>query len=236
MPEIYLIPNVLAPDTQVSHLAPLVPELIERCDVFFVEELRTARRFISSLKLGLVIEDLLFEKLNKDTDYGAVKQLFNTHQGKTIGVISEAGCPCIADPGSLAALVAHEHGYKVIPVPGPSSIFLALMASGFKGQKFTFSGYLTIQKKDKLQEIKQLERDAQNGVTQIFMETPYRNDQLLQDLIETCQPTTFLSVAANLTSKNEYIATKSVGEWRAMDTKPSLHKQPTIFLLNCFPK
>lgn len=236
MPEIYLIPNILAPDTQVSHLAPLVPELIKRCDVYFVEELRTARRFISSLKLGLTIEGLVFEKLDKDTDYSAVKQLFKQYKGKTIGIISEAGCPCIADPGSVAALVAHEYGYKVVPVPGPSSIFLALMASGFNGQKFTFNGYLTIQKNDKIKEIKKLERDAQNGVTQIFMETPYRNDQLLLDLIATCQPTTFLCVAANLTGKNEYIETKTVQEWLTLEQKPNLHKQPTIFLLNCFPK
>lgn len=231
MPKLFLIPCVLAPDTQNSHLAPMTKEIVKHTTVYFVEELRTARRFISSLKLGLVIEDLIFEQLDKDTPIDKVKALFNKYKGQDIGVISEAGCPAIADPGSLAVQVAHKLNYPVVPIPGPSSIFLALMGSGFNGQQFTFNGYLSIKSPDKKKELKNLEALAHKGNTQIFMETPYRNNQLLTDILETCHPNTNLCIVCNLTANDEYIKTKTIGEWKKDKSVKDLHKLPTIFLL-----
>lgn len=231
MPKLFLIPCSLAPDTQSSHLAPIGNEIIKHTKVYFVEELKTARRFISSLRLGLVIEELIFEQLNKDTTLDQVRKLFQKYPKEDIGIISEAGCPAIADPGSLAAQIAHELEYQVVPIPGPSSLFLALMASGFNGQGFAFSGYLNLDRAKRNIEIKQLELLAQKGQTQIFMETPYRNNQLLESLLETCHPQTRLCVACNLTSPDEYIKSQSVEKWRKDSNKKDLHKLPTIFLL-----
>lgn len=235
MPDLILIPNVLAPNTQHTYLAPLVKDAVKQADTFFVEDLRTARRFISSLKLGVVIEDLTFEVLNKDTDYGKVKQLFAKHAGKDIGIISEAGCPCVADPGSLASLVAHELKYKIIPLPGPSSILMALMASGFNGQQFSFHGYLSIDKAQKIKELRNLDRLAQTG-TQVFMETPYRNNAMMEDILTNCSGNTHLCVAVDITAESEFIKTLEINSWKKMGTLPDLHKRPTIFLLKSNPK
>jgi len=235
MPNLLLIPNVLAPDTQHTHLPTLVQDVVKETQVFFVEELRTARRFISSLKLGLTIEDLHFEQLNKNTSYEEVKRLFAKYKNQDIGIISEAGCPCIADPGSLASLAAHELGYKVVALPGPSSIFMALMASGFNGQQFTFHGYLNVKKDQKLKDLKRLQTLAEHG-TQIFMETPYRNNAMLEDLIKTLAPSMYLSIAVDITSKNELVITKSISEWKKLGSLPGIHKRPTIFLLKSNPK
>jgi 16S rRNA (cytidine1402-2'-O)-methyltransferase len=231
MPKLFLIPCVLAPDTQHDYLAPITKEIVKNTNVYFVEELRTARRFISSLKLGLTIEDIIFEQLDKDTPIDAVKSLFNKYKNQDIGVISEAGCPAIADPGSLGVLVAHHIDYQVVPIPGPSSIFLALMGSGFNGQQFTFNGYLNIKSPEKKKELRQLETLASKGTTQIFMETPYRNNQLLEDILDTCNGNTKLCIACNLNATDEYIKTKSIAEWKKDKSRKNLHKLPTIFLL-----
>ena len=235
MPDLLLIPNILAPNTQQSHLPELVKDVLLETNIFFVEDLRTTRRFISSLKLGVVIEDLILEKLNKDTTFEEVKRLFNKYQGKNIGVISEAGCPCIADPGSLASLVAHELKYKVVPIPGPSSIFMALMASGFNGQQFAFHGYLGIKKDEKIRDLRNIEKQAQKA-TQIFMETPYRNNAMLEDILKNCSGGTYLCIAADLTSETEYIKTLDIASWKKKGQLPDLHKRPTIFLLKSNPK
>jgi 16S rRNA (cytidine1402-2'-O)-methyltransferase len=227
---LYLIPTILAPDTSDSVLSPQIKEVISETDHFFVENLRTSRRFISELKLGKIIENLNFYEVDKDTSSEKILGYFKEiPTGKSIGVISEAGCPGVADPGAIAVKIAHQLGIKVVPLVGPSSILLGLMASGFSGQSFVFHGYLPIDKKDKIQKIKQLEVDSMKNQTQIFMETPFRNNQLLEDLLNVCQPNTNLCIASNVTSKEEFIQTKKISDWKKQ--KPDLHKIPTMFLI-----
>lgn len=227
---IYLIPTVLAADTQHSHLAPIIKDIVKNTSVYWVEDIRSARRYISSLRVGLVIEDLIFEVLNKKTSKSEVQAFFKKYKKEDIGIISEAGCPGIADPGSIAVQVAHEKEITVVPLPGPSSIFMALMGSGFNGQRFTFNGYIPINLTERKKEIKRLESAALKGTTQIFMETPYRNNQLMKDLITHCDGNTMLSISCNVTASNELVKTKRVADWKGH--LPDLHKLPTIFLLN----
>ena len=226
---LFLIPTVLAEDTSGTVLSPQIVDTVLNLDIFFVENIRTARRFISSLKLGKVIDELTFFELTKDTPLTETRQqLLNLT--KNAGIISEAGCPGVADPGAMAVKLAHEAGIKVVPLVGPSSILLALMASGMSGQSFTFHGYLPIDKVQRKKAIQQLERDAQmRNQTQIFMETPFRNNQLMEAVIETCQSDTSLCVASSITASDEFIKTLPVRQWRK--EKPDLHKKPTIFLI-----
>lgn len=226
---IFLIPTILAPDTQNSVLSPQIIEVITRLDTFFVEDIRTARRYVSSLKVGKVIDELTFHELNKDTPQE--QTLAQLKKLKVdAGIISEAGCPGIADPGAVAVGFAHQLGYKVRPLVGPSSILLALMASGFNGQSFTFHGYLPIEKAAKIKALKSLEQIAKSkNQTQIFMETPYRNNQLLEDVLQNLGSETLLCIAANITDEDELIKTLPVKEWKKQ--KPDLHKKPTIFLI-----
>ena len=229
--KLYLIPNVLAENTAQQVISPQVKEVIKNTTYFLVEDLRTARRYISSLKLGITIEDLKMEILDKKTKEHQIKDLMRPiSQGKDIGVISEAGCPGIADPGALAVAFAHQKGIQVIPLAGPSSMFLALMASGFNGQSFAFVGYIPIDKKARVEAIKELERDSiKHHRTQIFMETPFRNNHLLEDLKSSLHPNTRLCIAKNLTAKDEWIQSKTIAEWKKR--KVDLHKVPTVFLL-----
>ncbi|UTA67646.1 SAM-dependent methyltransferase [Emticicia sp. 21SJ11W-3] len=226
---IFLIPTILAPDTQTSVLAPQIVEVITKVDIFFAEDIRTARRFISSLKVGKVIDELTFHELNKDTPQDQTLAQLKKLKADA-GIISEAGCPGIADPGAVAVGFAHQLGYKVRPLVGPSSILLALMASGFNGQSFTFHGYLPIEKAAKVKALKSLEQTAKNkSQTQIFMETPYRNNQMLDDVLQNMGAETLLCIAANITAEDELIRTLPVKEWKKQ--KPDLHKKPTIFLI-----
>ncbi len=226
---LYLIPTILAEGTQNAVLSPQIKEAVQQLDVFFVENVRTARRFISSLKLGKVIDELTFIELNKDTpEAETVASLRNL--SKSAGVISEAGCPGVADPGAVAVRIAHEMGIRVVPLVGPSSILLALMASGMSGQSFAFHGYLPIDKMQRKKALQNLERNArQYQQTQIFMETPFRNNQLLEAVIEACSPDLALCIAANVTAPDELIRTMPVQKWRTQ--KPDLHKIPAIFLI-----
>ena len=226
---LFLIPTVLAENTSDSVLTPQIKDVITNLNFFFAEDIRTARRFISSLKLGKVIDQITFVELNKDTHpLDTRQQLMNLTQNA--GVISEAGCPGVADPGSVAVKFAHDLGISVVPLVGPSSILLALMASGMSGQSFVFHGYLPIDKAERKKEIQQLEKDAfHKNQTQIFMETPFRNNQLLSAVLETCQPDTLLCVASSLTSPEEFVKTFSVRYWRK--NIPDLHKKPTIFII-----
>jgi 16S rRNA (cytidine1402-2'-O)-methyltransferase len=226
---IFLIPTVLAPETQDQVLSPQIVEVVKHLNTFFVEDLRTARRFISSLKLGKIIDELTFFELNKDTPQEQTLSQLKKLKGDA-GIISEAGCPGIADPGAVAVGFAHQLGYKVRPLVGPSSILLALMASGFNGQSFTFHGYLPIEKAAKVKALKSLEQTAKSkNQTQIFMETPYRNNSLLEDVLQNLNPETLLCIAANITAEDELIRTLPVKEWKKQ--KPDLHKKPAIFLL-----
>lgn len=234
MPTLFLIPTVLAPDTAFSVLSPQIREIIGKTDVFFAENVRTTRRLISGLKTGRKIEDLTFFELHKDTPVSETRQQIAelARTGRDAGVISEAGCPGIADPGAVAARLAHENGLRVAPLSGPSSILLTLMGSGFNGQSFAFSGYLPIDRNERTQAIRQLEKKALAGQTQLFMETPYRNNALLEDLLKVCQPATLLCIGSQLTAPDELVVTRRVAEWE--NQRPDLHKKPTIFALGTF--
>lgn len=227
---LYLIPTILAPDTTEFVLSAQIKDIIKTTDYYFVENVRTARRFISELKVGKIIDELHFFEVDKDTNIEQIRKYFKQiPQNQHIGVISEAGCPGVADPGAVAVKVAHQLGIKVIPLVGPSSILLALMASGFSGQSFVFHGYLPIDKIERAKKIKVLENESRKQQTQIFMETPFRNDSFLEDLLNTCQPDTLLCIACNITAPDEFIQTKTVNQWKTK--KPDLHKKPTIFLI-----
>ncbi|SIS52058.1 SAM-dependent methyltransferase [Belliella pelovolcani] len=229
--KLYLIPSILAADTSLTIMSPQIKEVVKNTKYYLVEELRTARRYISSLKLGLVIEDLHFEILNKKTRTAQLQQLMQPIlNGEDMGIISEAGCPGIADPGAVAVAWAHEKGIQVVPLSGPSSMFLALMGSGFNGQSFAFHGYLPIDKKDRAQAIKNLEAESiKMNRTQIFMETPFRNNQVLEDLKTQLHPNTKLCIAKNLTASDEVIVTKTIQDWKK--SKIDLHKIPTVFII-----
>jgi len=228
---LFLIPTPLAADTAQSILSPQIKDIILNTNYFFVENLRTSRRFISELKLGKKIEELNFYLLDKETPESEIEIYIRIlENGNNVGLMSEAGCPGIADPGSIAIKMAHKKGIKVVPLAGPSSIFMALMASGFNGQSFTFSGYLPIDKIERVKAIKQLEKEASaKNQTQIFMETPFRNNQIMQDLLLNCQGETLISIACDISSPDEFIKTQSVDKWRK--SVPDLHKKPTIFCL-----
>lgn len=228
--KLFLIPTVLAPDTASKVLSPQIREVIGQTEHFFAENLRTARRFISDLQIGRPIPELSFYLLDKDTPIEETRNnLQVVLEGKDAGVLSEAGCPGVADPGAVAVGLAHQMGIPVVPLVGPSSILLALMASGFSGQSFVFHGYLPIDKAERAKAIRQLEREAKTRhQTQIFMETPFRNNQLLQDILQQSQGDTLLCIACNLTAPDEMIRTLSVRDWKKQT--PDLHKKPSIFL------
>jgi 16S rRNA (cytidine1402-2'-O)-methyltransferase len=232
MPTLYLIPTPLAPDTHAQVLTPPIAEVIARTDCFFVEELRTARRFISSLRTGRVIDETTFYELHKDTPEADTRRqlTYLKEQNRNAGILSEAGCPGVADPGAVAVRLAHGLGFRVEPLVGPSSILLALMASGMSGQSFVFHGYLPIDRAERTQRLRQLEADAQRRQqTQLFMETPYRNNALLTDLLTALRPDTRLCIASHVTAPDALIQTKTIAQWAT--NVPDLHKKPTIFLL-----
>ncbi|HBH25273.1 MAG TPA: SAM-dependent methyltransferase [Cytophagales bacterium] len=229
--KLYLIPNVLAPGTQHEVMSKSVTEAILQCRKFLVEDLRAARRYISSLKLGIAIEDLHFEILNKNTPEKELPDLLQVLlEGQNIGIISEAGCPGIADPGAKAVNWAHRKGLEVVPLVGPSSILLALISSGFNGQQFVFHGYLPISQNELIRKIQNMENElGKFGTTQVFMETPYRNNKLLKFLVKRLRNETLLCIASELTAPNQFIGTKSVAKWKK--ALPDLHKKPTVFLI-----
>lgn len=232
--KLFLIPNVLAENTTHLVITPQVKEIVAHTKIFLVENLRTARRYISSLKLGVNIEALQLEILDKDTPPEQIAHLMlPLLSGVDIGVISEAGCPGIADPGALAVAYAHQKGIQVVPISGPSSMFLALMGSGFSGQYFAFHGYLPIDKKERATALKKLEQESlREKRAQLFMETPFRNNQLLADALSTLSSHTKLCIAKNLTAADELIQTKTISDWKKHPL--DLHKVPTVFILQAF--
>ena len=229
-----MIPTVLAENTAHLVISPQVQEVIENTKIYLVENPRSARRYISSLKLGITIDELQLEVLDKDTPPEQVSRLMMPLlNGSDIGVISEAGCPGIADPGALAVAYAHQKGIQVVPLSGPSSMFLALMGSGFSGQSFAFHGYLPIDKKERAATLKKLEQESlREKKAQLFMETPFRNNQLLADALATLSPQTKLCIAKNLTAADELIQTKTIADWK--NHPLDLHKVPTVFILQAF--
>lgn len=229
--KLFLLPCLLADDTHSKVLPVENAKVIKELTYFFVENIRSARRFISSLKLGIDIEQLQFFVLDKDSSVADLRTGFDLiESGISIGVLSEAGCPGIADPGSLAVDLAHKTEIEVVPMVGPSSILLALMASGFSGQSFEFHGYLPIEKVERIKALKMLEKESiQKNKTQIFIETPYRNMVLIQDVVENLHPNTLFCIASDITAENQFIKTQNVINWKK--NIPELNKKPTVFLI-----
>lgn len=228
--KLFLIPNVIAENTAHQVIGHRIKEELATIHHFLAEDIRTARRYLSSLKVYESIESLSFAVLNKDTPNTALKDLFGPlFQGNSMGVISESGCPGVADPGALAVGYAHQHNIKVVPLVGPSSIILALMASGLNGQCFAFQGYLPIDANSGSKAIKDFERESRvKKQTQIFIETPFRNNALQQNLLKNLNDNTLLCRAVDVTGNAEDIRTMSVKAWKSVDT--DLPKLPTVFL------
>ena len=231
MAELYLIPNVLSVGDWQKVLPAGIAETLAATRHFIVENIRTARRFIKQVNPETSIDELIFYELNKHTALEKLPEyLHPLEKGEHVAVISEAGCPGVADPGAEIVRLAHQKGYKVVPLVGPSSVLLALMASGLNGQHFAFNGYLPVNPKERTDSILSLEKKVRSsGKTQIFIETPYRNSKLISSLLKICAPDTLLCIAANLTGENEFISTKTISRWKS--SAPDLHKQPAIFLL-----
>lgn len=230
--KLYLIPVPLADNAREATYTLRSLNLINEISEYIVENEKTARRFLKEAGIKISQSQLLIHDYGKHSrkTFDFEKAFSNIYQGKNVGVMSEAGCPGVADPGSAIVEFAHQQGIEVVPLVGPSSILLALMASGFNGQSFSFNGYLPIDKGERTKRIKYLENSIyREDQTQVFIETPFRNNQLFEELIKTCKQQTKLCVAADLTSPNEFIRTKTIGAWKSK--KPELHKKPTIFLL-----
>ena len=229
---IYLIPSVL--DEMAINTIPLyIIDAVKNCRVIFAENERTARRFLKSICKEIVIDDFEWFTIHKAEEEQKNNFRQKIKENKNIAIISEAGCPGIADPGQILIEVAQQMNVTVKPLVGPSSILLALMASGMNGQQFEFVGYLPIDNGERIKTIKELETTSQKKrSTIIFIETPYRNNQLIESLLRTCKPTTKICIAAELTGSNEFVKTKTVSEWK--NEKTDFHKKPVIFLLGCF--
>lgn len=226
---VYLIPTTLH-DENVQTIPAYVLDAVKDCSVFFVENERTARRFLKKLWKEMVIDDYTWFTIHKAEQQVVSDFKSLIKQEKNIGIISEAGCPGIADPGQILIAAAHETGAIVKPLVGPSSILLALMASGLNGQQFQFVGYLPIDNGERMKALKELEAESKRkNCTQVFIETPYRNNQLLETIVKTCSPATKLCIAVDITSSTESIQTKSIGEWKKK--LPELHKRPVVFCL-----
>ena len=230
-PALFLIPVTLGDTDHRKVLPDYNREIIAQIRHFIVENVRTARRFLKKSNPSIVIDEIQFYELNKHTLPAQISDyLAPLAEGESVGLISEAGCPAIADPGADIVAIAQQKNYRVVPLVGPSSLLMALMASGFNGQSFAFHGYLPIDAASRTAHIKMLEsRIYAEHQTQLFIETPYRNNKLMEDIVRTCRPTTKLCVATNITCEDEYIRTRSVKEW--MSNIPDLNKKPTLFLL-----
>lgn len=228
---LYLFPSTLGVTAVDDCLPPLNRHIINTLDHFIVEELRTARRFLKKAGYGGKIDDTAFFVLNEHTaDEEISSYLEPALEGKSVGLMSEAGLPCIADPGHKIVALAHRKGIRVVPLTGPSSLMLALMASGFNGQQFTFHGYLPLKPHERTQALRNLEREARlTGYSQIFIETPYRNLSMLESIIATCHPDTRLCIAADLTLPDEFIATMPVSQWKKK--VPDIQKKPAVFII-----
>ena len=229
--KLYLIPTTLGDGTEEKTLPSSVLNAIKNIDIFIVENIRTSRRFIKKMYKEKDIDNTVFfsygkhDKLDLQEDF-----LPHIYSGKDVGFISEAGVPCVADPGSKIVDFSHQFQVEVVPIVGPSSILLALMASGFNGQNFAFTGYLPIDKLERKKKLIGLEiLSRKTNQTQIFMETPYRNVQMFEAILQTSSKLTKLCIASNISLNDEKIITKTIGEWKL--EKPNIHKKPTIFLI-----
>lgn len=230
--KLYLIPTTLG-DSPVENVIPnYVVDIINSTNHYIVENIKTARRYLIKAGIKTKIDDLTFFELNKYTSPEEFESFLNPiRENHNIGIISEAGTPGVADPGADIVAIAHRRNIPVVPLVGPSSILLSVMASGLNGQSFAFVGYLPIKKNERVKRIKELERRSQiENQTQLFIEAPYRNQHLIEDIINNCSSGTKLCIAADITLETEFIKTKSVKEWKK--NIPNLHKRPTIFLIH----
>ncbi len=231
MTALYLVPSLLSDSSWQLVLPAAVVPILTETKYFIVENVRTARRFMKLIDKNIDIDTLTFFELNKHTGQHEIENFLKpAEENNNMAVITEAGCPGVADPGAEVVRLAHKKGIKVVPVSGPSSIILALMASGLNGQNFTFNGYLPV-KKDKLKKTISIleEKAVRKKQTQIFIETPYRNNLLLSSLLEECSANTLLCIAVNLTGNDEFISTKTIQQWKK--NIPNIDKKPAIFLI-----
>ena len=230
--KLYLIPTTLGESDPMDVLPQTVKRAIDFIDHYIVENEKTARRFIKAVNAQKVQANLKIALLNKHTEVSEHNAMIKPClEGVNIGLMSEAGCPGVADPGAVIVKIAHEKGIQVVPLVGPSSILLAMMASGMNGQSFAFNGYLPIDKSDKKSALKNFEKmSSDKNQSQIFIETPYRNNKLLEDILSALQPNTHLCIAADITLPTEYIKTLRVADWKK--TKVDLHNRPTIFIIH----
>src|ERR1700760_4117286 len=228
---LYLVPVPLAENAAAKSFTPYLGETINHIKEYIVENEKTARHFLKEAGLKTPQNELSihdYGKHNRDVNLNSF--FIGLTAGHDVGLMSEAGCPGVADPGSDIVAEAHRRGIKVVPLVGPSSILLALMASGFNGQSFTFHGYLPIDKAERAKKIKEMEFLASGfNQTQLFIETPFRNNQMLEEILRSCRAKTRLCIACNLTAEDELVQTKTITEWK--QKTPDLHKKPTIFLL-----
>jgi 16S rRNA (cytidine1402-2'-O)-methyltransferase len=229
---LYMVPVTLG-DDNLSYVIPAdVIKLIQSLEYFVVENEKSARRFLGSVKTNKPVRELNFQLLNEHSAEKDLPALIAPLlAGHDVGMLSEAGCPGVADPGATLTALAHRKGIKVAPLVGPSSILLSLMASGFNGQQFTFLGYLPSDKAARINKLKDIEKQSQRlNETQIFIETPYRNQHMLEDILASCGANTKLCIARNVSLETEFVVSKTIAEWKKSEL-PDLHKQPTVFLL-----
>ncbi len=228
-PTVYLIPSVLD-ETATQTIPTYIIDAVKNCRVIFAENERTARRFLKNICKEIVIDDYEWFTIHKAEEELTATFKQKIKEEKNVAIISEAGCPGIADPGQILIAVAQQLDITVKPLVGPSSILLALMASGMNGQQFEFIGYLPIDNMERIKRIKELEGASEkNNSTKVFIETPYRNNQLIETILKTCKPATRFCIAAELTGTNEYVKTKTIADWGK--EKTDFHKKPVIFLL-----
>ncbi len=229
MSNVYLIPSLLAQEATET-IPAYVMKAVEACTVIFAENERTARRFLKKINKDIVIDRFEWFSIHNREEAETINFRQKIKENKNIAIISEAGCPGVADPGQKLVSIAQEMNCTVKPLVGPNAILLALMASGLNGQQFEFCGYLPVENEKRVKKIKELETgSAKNHCTKIFIETPYRNDQLLDAFLNHCKPSSRLCIAANLTAPQERIKTQSIADWKK--NKPQLNKQPVMFLL-----
>jgi 16S rRNA (cytidine1402-2'-O)-methyltransferase len=228
--KLYLIPNLLGEGAPEDVLPQGVLQIIRTIRIFIVEDVRSARRFLAKVKSLHKIDDMEFFELNEHTQPGSIGTYLDPAKESDIGVISEAGVPGVADPGADVVRLAHQKGVQVVPLTGPSSILMAVMAAGLNGQSFAFNGYLPAKKQERGARIKFFEKRAiTENQTQVFIETPYRNMQLFDDILAVCYPTTLIGIAVNITQPDELIRTLTVAEWKKKKT--DFNKKPAIFLI-----
>lgn len=231
--KIYLIPTTLGNSPVENVIPQYVVDIINQTNHYIVENIKTARRYLIKAGIKTKIDDLTFFELNKHTPVENYELFLNPiKENKNIGIISEAGTPGVADPGADIVSMAHRKNIPVVPLVGPSSILLSVMASGLNGQNFAFVGYIPVKKHERIKKLKELEKRSKlENQTQLFIETPYRNQHLLNDILTTCNPETMLCIAADITLESEFIKTKKIKDWRK--GLPDLKKRPAIFLIHC---